>query len=89
MDAAEAAGGEPLVVGLVARGRAGEHDVVPVLAARDAVCVGLRVVRGAEVVAHLVRHGHVGHGGRHVLAVVHQRDYTSVQTFITASVVLE
>ena len=36
MDAAEAAGGEPLVVGLVARGRAGEHDVVPVLAAGHA-----------------------------------------------------
>ena len=87
--AAKTTVGEPLVIVLVPGGGAGEHDVVPILAARDAVGVALGVVGGPEVVAHLVRHGHVGHGGGHVLAVVHQRDDSGVQTFVTASVVLE
>ena len=42
MDAAQAAGGEPLVVALVARGGAGEHDVVPVLAAGHAAAANQR-----------------------------------------------
>ena len=89
MDATEAAGGEPLVVVLVAGGGAGEHDVVAVLAARDAVRVCLRVVGRAEVVAHLVRHGHVRHRGRHVLAVVEQGDDARVEALVAATVVLE
>ena len=87
--AAKTTVGEPLVVVLVPGGGAGEHDVVPVLAARDAVGVGLRVMRGPEVVAHLVRHGHVGHCGRHVLAIVHQGDDTCVEALVAPAVMLK
>ena len=89
MDAAEAAGGEPLVVDLVPGGRPGEHDEVAVLAAWHAVGVILRVVGRAEVVPHLVRHGHVGHGGRDVLAVVHQGDDARVETLVAPAVMLK
>ena len=45
--------------------------------------------RRAKVVTHLVRHGHVGHGGRHVLAVVEQRDDPGVEALEAAAVVLK
>ena len=89
VDAAKAAGREPLVVDLVPGGRPGEHDEVPVLSTRDAVSVILRVVGRAEVVTHLVRHGHVGHCGRHVLAIVHQGDDTCVEALIAPAVMLK
>ena len=89
MDAAEAAGREPLVVDLVPGGRPGEHDEVAVLAARDAVGVILRVMGRAEVVTHLMCHSNVGHCGRHVLAVVHQGDDARVETLVTPSVMLK
>ena len=89
MDAAEAARGEPLVVALVPGGGSGEHDKVTELAARHAVCVILRVVGRAEVVAHLVSHGHVRYGGGHVLPVVHQGNDARVETLVTPSVVLK
>ena len=89
VDALKAAWRKALIVELVTRGGAGEHDVVAVLAARHAAGVGLRVVRRPEVVPHLVCHGDVGHGGRHVLAVVHQGDDARVETLVTAAVVLQ
>ena len=89
MDAAEAAGREPLVVNLVPGGRPGEHDEVAVLAARDAVGVILRVMGRAEVVTHLMCHSNVGHGGRHVLAVVHQGDDARVETLVAPAVMLK
>ena len=39
--------------------------------------------------AHLVRHGHVRHRGRHVLAVVEQGDDARVEALVAAAVVLE
>ena len=89
MNAAEAAGREPLVVDLVPGGRPGEHDEVSVLTARHAGGIILRVVGRAEVVAHLVSHGHVGHGGRHVLAVVHQGNDARVETLVAPAVMLK
>ena len=89
MNAAEAAGGEALVVDLVPGGRPGEHDEVSVLSARHAVGIILRVVGRAEVVAHLVSHGHVGHGGGHVLPIVHQGDDARVETLVAPAVMLK
>ena len=88
VDAAETAGRELLVVISVPRGRSGVHDVVPVLPPGHAVLVSLRVVRGPEVVAHLVSHRHVRHGRRHRLPVVHQSDDPGVETLIAPAVVL-
>ena len=48
VDAAQAARAELVVVGLVAGGGAGEHDVVAVLAAGRAVLVLLRVVLATQ-----------------------------------------
>lgn len=45
--------------------------------------------RRTKVVSDLVRERDVRHGGRHVLAVVQQRDDTRVQRFHAASVVLK
>ena len=50
--------------------------------------VRLGVVGRAEVVAHLVRHGDVADCGRHVLAVVHERDDAGVEALVAAAVVL-
>ena len=50
--------------------------------------VRLGVVWRAEVVSHLVRHGDVADGGRHVLAVVHERDDAGVETLVAPAVVL-
>ena len=88
VDAAETARRELLVVVPVPRGGPGVHDVVPVLSPRHTVLVSLRVVRGPEVVTHLVSHGHVGHGGGDRLAVVHESDDARVETLVAAPVVL-
>ena len=38
--------------------------------------------------SHLVRHGDVADGGRHVLAVVHERDDAGVEALVAPAVVL-
>ena len=87
-DTSEAAGRELLVVISVPGGCPGVHDVVPVLSPGHTVPVSLRVVRGPEVVAHLVSHGDVRHCGGHRLAVVHQSDDPGVETLVAPAVVL-
>ena len=89
MDAAETARGEPLVVGLVSAGGPGKHDVVTVLSPGHTTVVSLGVVGRAEVVTHLVGHGHMGHSRGHVLAVVHQGDDAGVQTLVAPAIVLK
>ena len=58
------AGGEAVVVGLVCRGGTGEHDVVAPLAPR--LAAGGEIVRGAPVVAHLMRECQMGHPRRYL-----------------------
>ena len=88
VDAAEAAGGELLVVVPVPGGGPSVHDVVSVVSARYTIFISLWVVGGPKVVSHLMSHRHVGYSRGHRLAVVHQSNDAGVETLVAATVVL-